>query len=192
MKNIGYKKIIILILTLIVFYLLYTKYFKKEKIEKPVTLKVEEEVFANSNQIKDIKYSSKDLKGNEYILLAKEGEIDLNNSDIIFLKDVTANIKMIKNNEIITIISNYGKYNTVNYDTIFSDSVKINYLDNQIIGDYLDFSMMKNMLIISKNVVYTNLENILKADVIELNTITKDTKIFMYNSNEKVNIESVN
>ena len=192
MKKTGYKKFIISILVLIIFFLFYTKYYKKEKIEKPVTLKVEEEVFANSNQIKDIKYSSKDLKGNEYILLAKEGEIDLNNSDIIFLKDVTANIKMIKNNEIITIISNYGKYNTINYDTIFSDNVKINYLDNQIIGDYLDFSMMKNMLIISKNVVYRNLENILKADVIELNTITKDTKIFMYNSNEKVNIESLN
>ena len=192
MKKTGYKKFLISILVLIIFFLLYTKYYKKEKIEKPVTLKVEEEVFTNSNQIKDIKYSSKDLKGNEYILLAKEGEIDLNNSDIIFLKDVTANIKMIKNNEIITIISNYGKYNTVNYDTIFSDNVEINYLDNQIISDYLDFSMMKNMLIISKNVVYRNLENILKADVIELNTITKDTKIFMYNSNEKVNIESVN
>ena len=192
MKKTGYKKFIISILVLIIFFLLYTKYYKKEEIEKPVTSKVEEEVFTNSNQIKDIKYSSKDLKGNEYILLAKEGEIDLNNSDIIFLKDVTANIKMIKNNEIITIISNYGKYNTVNYDTIFSDNVKINYLDNQIIGDYLDFSMMKNMLIISKNVVYRNLENILKADVIELNTITKDTKIFMYNLNEKVNIESVN
>lgn len=192
MKKTGYKKFLISILVLIIFFFLYIKYYKKEKIEKPVTLKVEEEVFTNSNQIKDIKYSSKDLKGNEYILLAKEGEIDLNNSDIIFLKDVTANIKMIKNNEIITIISNYGKYNTVNYDTIFSDKVKINYLDNQIIGDYLDFSMMKNMLIISKNVVYRNLENILKADVIELNTITKDTKIFMYNLNEKVNIESVN
>ena len=192
MKKTGYKKFLISILVLIIFFLLYTKYYKKEEIEKPVTSKVEEEVFTNSNQIKDIKYSSKDLKGNEYILLAKEGEIDLNNSDIIFLKDVTANIKMIKNNEIITIISNYGKYNTVNYETIFSENVKINYLENQIISDYLDFSMMKNMLIISKNVVYRNLENILKADVIELNTITKDTKIFMYDSNEKVNIESVN
>ena len=192
MKKKGYKKFIILITAFIIFFLLYSKYFKKEEIEKPVTLKIKEEDFTNSNQIKDLKYSSKDLKGNEYILLAKEGEIDLNNSDIIFLKDVTAYIKMIKNNEVITIISNYGKYNSINYDTIFSDNVKINYLDNQIIGDYLDFSMMKNMLIISKNVVYTNPENILKADVIELNTITKDTKIFMYNSNEKVNIESLN
>ena len=177
---------------LIVFFLLYLNYFKKEEIKEPVTLKIEKEDFINSNQIKDIKYSSKDLKGNEYILLAKEGEIDLNNNDIIFLKNVTAYIKMVKNNEIITIISNYGKYNTINYDTIFSDNVKINYIDNQIISDYLDFSMMKNMLIISKNVVYTNLDNILKADVIELNTITKDTKIFMHDLNEKVNIESLN
>ena len=192
MKKANYRKFIISVFTIIVFSLLYAKYFKKEEIDMPVNLKVEEEDFTDSNQIKDIKYSSKDLRGNEYILLAKEGEIDLNNNDIIFLKDVTAYIKMIKNNETITIISNYGKYNTINYDTIFSDNVKINYVDNQIVGDYLDFSMMKNMLIISKNVVYTNLENILKADVVELNTITKDTKIFMYNSNEKVIIESLN
>ena len=192
MKKTGYKKFIISITAIIIFFLLYSKYFQKKEIAKPVTLKIEEENFTDSNQIKDIKYSSKDLKGNEYILLANEGEIDLDNNDVIFLKDVKAYIKIIKNNEIITIISSYGKYNTINYDTIFSDNVKINYLDNQIIGDYLDFSIMKNMLIISKNVVYTNPENILKADVVELNTITKDTKIFMYNSKEKVNIESLN
>ena len=52
--------------------------------------------------------------------------------------------------------------------------------------------MNKNLLIISKNVVYTNPTNILKADVVELDTITKDTKIFMHNSKDKVNIESRN
>ena len=192
MKKTVYIRFIISIFAVIIFFLLYSKYFQKKEIESPVTQKIKEENFTDSNQIKDIKYSSKDLKGNEYILLANEGEVDLDNNDIIFLKDVTAYIKIMKNNEIITIISSYGKYNTINYDTIFSDNVKINYLDNQIIGDYLDFSIMKNMLIISKNVVYTNPENILKADVVELNTITKDTKIFMYNSKEKVNIESLN
>ena len=192
MKKTVYIRFIISIFAIIIFFLLYSKYFQKKEIESPVTQKIEEENFTDSNQIKDIKYSSKDLKGNEYILLANEGEIDLDNSDIIFLKDVTAYIKTIKKNEIITIISSYGKYNTINNDTIFSDNVKINYLDNQILGDYLDFSIMKNMLIISKNVVYTNPENILKADVVELNTITKDTKIFMYNLKEKVNIESLN
>ena len=192
MKKTVYIRFIISFFAIAILFLLYSKYFQKTEIESPVTQKTEKKIFTDSNQIKDIKYSSKDLKGNEYILLAKEGEIDLDNNDIIFLKDVTAYIKIIKDNEIITIISNYGKYNTVNYDTIFSDSVKINYLDNKIIGDYLDFSMMKNMLIISKNVVYTNPENILKADVVELDTVTKDTKIFMYNLKEKVNIKSIN
>ena len=116
----------------------------------------------------------------------------MNNNDVIFLKNVTAYIKLIKNNELITIISNFGKYNTVNYDTIFSKDVKINYLDNRITGNYLDFSMMKNLLIISKNVVYTNPENILKADVMELDTITKDTKIFMHNYKEKIVVKNRN
>ena len=37
--------------------------------------------------------------------------------------------------------------------------------------------MKRNSMIMSKNVVYTNLENILKADVIEIELDTKDTKI---------------
>ena len=50
--------------------------------------------------------------------------------------------------------------------------------------------MKRNSMIISKNVIYTNLENILKADVIEMNIDTKDTKIFMHKNNQKVNIKS--
>jgi len=187
---------IVLILSLIIITLfVYYKYFKedKSKLSKPVnpTTDIEEEAVYNSNIIKDINYTSRDLKGNEYILVAKEGEIDLDNSDIIFLTDVTAYIKLVKNSELIVITSNYGKYNTINYDTIFSKNVKIDYVDNIITGDYLDFSMMKNLLIVSRNVVYKNLENTMKADVIELDTTTKDTKIFMYNSNKQVNVTNI-
>ena len=47
-------------------------------------------------------------------------------------------------------------------------------------------------MIISKNVIYSNLENILKADVIEINIDTKDTRIFMYEENRKVNVKNKN
>ena len=47
-------------------------------------------------------------------------------------------------------------------------------------------------MIVSKNVIYTNLENILNADVIEINIETKDTKIFMYENQKKVNIKNKN
>ena len=192
MKKINYKFILslIVILFITIFFFINFKFSKEKHIDQNQNLEIKEENFTNSNIIKDIEYSSKDLKGNEYIILSEEGEIDLKNNDIIFLKNVTAYIKMSKNDETILIVSDFGKYNTVNYDTIFSKNVKINYLDNQITSDYLDFSMIKNILIISKNVVYTNPENVLNADVIELDTITKDTKIFMYNSEKKVNIKS--
>jgi hypothetical protein len=42
----------------------------------------------------------------------------------------------------------------------------------------------------SRKVVYTNLENILKADVIEINISNKDTKIFMFKDNKKVIVKS--
>jgi hypothetical protein len=195
MKKKNFLKIILILSLIIITWFVYSEYFKedKSKLTKPAnsTTKIEEEIVYNSNIIKDINYTSKDLKGNEYILIAKEGEIDLDNSDIIFLTDVTAYIKLVKNSELIVITSNYGKYNTINYDTIFSKNVKIDYVDNIITGDYLDFSMMKNLLIISRNVVYKSIENTMKADVIELDTITKDTKIFMYNSKEQVNITNI-
>jgi hypothetical protein len=195
MKKKIFLKIVLILSLIIITWFVYSKYFEedKNKLSKPVNPKseIEEEVVYNSNIIKDINYTSRDLKGNEYILIAKEGEIDLDNSDIIFLTDVTAYIKLVKNSELIVITSNYGKYNTINYDTIFSKNVKIDYVDNIITGDYLDFSMMKNLLIVSRNVVYKNLENTMKADVIELDTTTKDTKIFMYNSDEQVNVTNI-
>ena len=45
-------------------------------------------------------------------------------------------------------------------------------------------------MIVSKNVVYQNLNNSLKADVVEMNIKTKDTKIFMYEKDKQVNIKN--
>ena len=97
---------------------------------------------------------------------------------------------MLLNSDVIKIKSDFGKYNTSNYDTIFSKNVIIDYLDNKITGEYLDFSLIDNRMILSRNIVFTNLENILKGYVIEMDIETKDTKIFMYEKEKKVNIKN--
>ena len=184
-KKVGF--LIIFILTILIL-----AYFVIIKFKSDVTTNIDlNEENHNSNIIKDVNYTSKDANGNEYIIDASEGEIDLNNTNIIFLTNVKALIKL-KNKENVTITSDFGKYNTVNYDTIFNQNVIIKYLDNKIIGEYLDFSLNRNTMIISKNVIYTNIDNVLKADVIEMNIETKDTKIFMYNAENKVNIKNKN
>ena len=109
----------------------------------------------------------------------------------MYLTKVDGLIKL-KNSDNILIESNFGKYNIDNFDTIFSKNVIINYLDNKITGEYLDFSLERNLMIISKNVIFNNLKNTLKADVIEIDIMTKDTKIFMYEKEKKVNIKSKN
>ena len=94
----------------------------------------------SSNIVENINYVTTDTDGNEYVVTAKTGEIDYSDTNILFLKDVKALIKL-KNSETIEIRSDFGKYNSSNFDTIFSKNVLINYLENKIFDYYLYFSI---------------------------------------------------
>ena len=195
------KTILGIIVTTCFLFILFFLYFKSNQEEKIVEKKIEpienenkedlEEKIESFNTIEDVSYSAKDIKGNEYFLKASKGTIDQNESNFIFLKYVNATIKL-KDYRLIEISSDFGKYNIKNYDTIFSKNVIVTYLNNKISGDYLDFSLDKNLMIISRNVVMRNEKSSLKADVIEVNIDTKDIKIFMYEENKKVIIDSEN
>ena len=188
------KYVKIFLIILISFLVIFTFFIKSQKEEQTTITdqKIEnEDVVYNSNIIENVNYITKDNDGNEYIINAIQGEIDYSNSNIIYLTRVRAKIKL-KNSENIIISSDFGKYDSNNFDTIFSKNVIINYLDNEIKGEYLDFSIQRNSMIISKNLVYKNLENILKADVIEIDIKTKDAKIYMYESEKQVNMKNRN
>ena len=180
--------IILIFITSLV--LVYSNFFKKIETVQIEPIREESEIYS-SNIIKNVKYTTKDAEGNTYTITASEGEIDYTNSNIIYLTNVSALIELV-NLESISISSKYGKYNSKNFDTIFSKNVIINYLDNNIIGEYLDFSIDRNSMLISRKVVYRSLDNILKADAIEMNIKTKDIKIFMYEKQKKVNLKSKN
>ena len=175
---------ILLILSIIVLAIsIFLKFDKKKEVVLNNNIE-NGDINTNSNIIKDVNYISKDKSGNEYILFATEGQVDISDSNKIFLTNVKAIVNLSDNTKV-EIKSDFGKYNIDNFDTIFSKNVIITYIDNEITGDYVDFSLERNSLIISKNVIYTNLENILKADAVEIDIKTKDTKIFMYEKGKK-------
>ena len=182
--------IFIILLFIIILILLNSIFFKKENKSQIKTQKLENEVYS-SNKIKDVKYTTKDTDGNEYVITAVEVEIDYSNTNIIYLTNIKAIIKLVNSYDIL-ITSDYGKYNSGNFNTIFSKNVVINYENNEITGKYLDFSLERNSLLISKKVVYKNLKNTLKADAVEMNIKTKDVKIFMYENQKKINIKGIN
>ena len=188
LKKVALTLIILTILISLAF-IIFKKSSETKKIQTNKLTEPSETY--STNLLENVEYISKDTKGNEYIIKALEGEIDLNNNEIIYLKNVRSEIKL-KNSNIIKITSDFGKYNTSNFNTIFSKNVVITYLENKITSEYLDFSLGRNTMVISKNVIYSNLENILNADVVEINIETKDTKIFMYENQKKLNIKNKN
>ena len=145
----------------------------------------------NSDTIKNVKYVSNDQHGNEYIISAEEGEINFSNKDIIFLKNIEAKLIMNDLSEIL-IKSDFGKYNVINYETILNKNVIINNKDLKIHGNNLEFSLFKNLIIVSENVSLNYKENILKTDAIEMNLTSKDIKVFMFDNHNKVMIKSFN
>ena len=106
----------------------------------------------------------------------------------MFLRDVVAFI-FIKDSDTVKITSNFGKYNSKNYDTIFSENVIVIYPGHKITGEYLDFSFLNNLgTFTDKCYLYWRKTNLF-ADKIEMNLATKDTKIFMNDTGKKVLIE---
>ena len=169
----------------------YLKYFTKkfENVKKtPIIEKIDEDQNNTSTYIDDINYISTDAKGNKYQITAKLAEIKIENSDVMFLSDVVAFI-FLKDSDTVKITSNLGKYNSKNYDTIFSENVIVIYPGHKITGEYLDFSFLTNLGIFTTNVIYTGEKTNLFADKIEMNLTTKDTKIFMNDTRKKILIE---
>jgi hypothetical protein len=138
-----------------------------------------------NNLIKNLSYFSKDNLGNEYIIESKYSELNLDNVDIINMESVSAKIIM-ANSKPIYITSNFAKYNNENYETTFTDNVLIVYLDNKIRCEKFYISIENNIANVTDNVIYENPKGKLIADTIEIDLITKNSKIFMIDKNKKV------
>ena len=138
-----------------------------------------------NNLIKNLSYFSKDNLGNEYIIESKYSELNLDNVDIISMESVSAKIIM-ANSKPIYVTSNFAKYNNENYETTFTDNVLIVYLDNKIRCEKFHISIKNNFANVTDNVIYENPNGILIADTIEIDLITKNSKIFMIDKSKKV------
>ena len=169
--------------------LFYLKYFKNsQKISENIP-KEEQQIITsqndNSTYIDNVNYISSDTRGNRYQITAEQAEIKIEDPDVMLLENVVAYI-FNKDSDTAMITSNFGVYNSKNYDTIFSENVIILYPGHKITGEYLDLSFLKNLGTISKDVIYKGEKTSLFADKVEINLTTKDTKIFMDDKNKKV------
>ena len=179
-----------LILTLLFISLfIFLKYFKKTNLKNEFNPNMEQTISSSESLIEDLKYISTDKEGNEYKIEAKKGNIDKTDPDIIYLENVRAIISL-RESDYIEIESKFAKYNTKKFDTLFNDSVSINYGEHLLKSEFLDLSFEKSLVSIYDNVRYISGISSLRADKAEIDILNKKTKIFMENPGDKVQISN--
>jgi LPS export ABC transporter protein LptC len=179
---------LLLILFLIAFIAIFILYFSKKNEKTNISdIKIEKSNpdIANQNLLKNIQYNYNDNKGNNYEINAESGKIRLKNSDLIYMTNVTAYINL-NNHETITINSDYANFNNKSYETKFIENVLIIQENQQITSEELYFSLEDNIILISKEVTFNKPGFNLKADKVEIDLITKNSKIFMDDKNKKI------
>jgi len=176
---------------LIIIFFFYYKYFSSSK--GALITEITESVSSNSeiiqsqnNLIKDMSYETTDDQGNKYLIYSEYGEVNADEPDIILMKNVVAKIQLFEK-DTIYINSLSAKYNIINYETNFNKDVQLSYLDHEVFAENIDLSFQKNFVWLNTNVIYRNLDYELFADKIEIDLITKNSKIFT-NESKKVKI----
>ena len=191
-----YKKIIIQFLLLITLFgviiSVFFLYCKEEKNQKETNIKTSKitklEIDNETGTlIKDLNYSFSDPSGNYYELFSEIGIVDINNLDKMFMTNVKVLIYL-KNFPPIKIVSKYAYYNKIDHETNFFEDVELTHLIHKATSENLDISFTNNKASMYKNIVYNKPGTQLTADRLEIDLITKNTKIFMDNKSEKIKI----
>tara|TARA_B100000989_G_scaffold288756_1_gene259813 strand:- start:5370 stop:5972 length:603 start_codon:yes stop_codon:yes gene_type:complete len=194
-KVFQFVLLILLIIISIIFYQIYFSDNKKIVQKNDAIVESEIKNLSNnseeksSNIIQNLKYVSKDLLGNTYIVIAESATINKDRENEVKLSEVNA--KIIKNdNTSILIYSTTADYNKINHNTVFKEKVHVEYEKQTIDANIVILNFSDNFIEILENVYYINEDTEIYADKAELNLLNNELKISMINAEDKVQITS--
>lgn len=194
---------LVIILILIFISILIYKFYYNQELQDEVKINeiaISKDKIDNEGQnlIMDIKYTSNNNQGDIYEIIADYGETSLIDPNLMFLTNVTGNI-IFKEKENIKLNSDFAGFNTKTFETTFINNVIIIRGDQTITGNELYLVLEQNekaiednpdidqnLIRISYNVLFESPGYTLKADVIEIDLITKNMNIFMNKKLKKV------
>jgi lipopolysaccharide export system protein LptA len=209
-KNTIIQLLLFFILIILGSYVFYN--FSKNKEENNLNIlkknennNIDEKKLSNNqNIIENIRYQSSNFRGDTFEILAKYGETFLENPNQMKLTKVNSNI-LFKNGEIINLKSNFADFNTQTFETTFFENVSIIKKNEIIKGDKLYFMMEasnnisdssnekeENIIRLTGNVIYKKPGYTAKADIIEIDLVTKNLIIEMTKKTDRVVINTNN
>ena len=144
------------------------------------------DLVSNENSlIKNLKYEININNQSQYNLSSELSEIIIiNDIEIVKMKKVKA-LFINKNSFPLTIYSDNADYNINTHKTTFMNNVKIQYLNNTINSEKLDFSVDENIIHISNKVKYAGDLGVISTDNLRINLITKKIDIYMNDNTDR-------
>ena len=181
-------QIFLSILVLIILAFVYQKYFNTE-LEKGSVINENSTKNKGKNEqennLINITYDSIDREGRKYIITAETGNFKENEPDLIYMTNVNAKIILL-DGSIIYINSLKAEYNSSSYDTKFNLNVELKFLEHTIFSQNLNIFFQKNLIEAFDDLTYKNSDIIMLADKIEIDLLTKKSKIYNFNNSNVI------
>ena len=184
-------QILIILLIILISYLVLNIYFFDKKdisdLDLNENLVIEEDNLNFVNVMENLEYKSSDKSGNNYIIKAKKGKVNLEKENLLILEDVYGEIKLVGKSTIY-IYSNFAQYNRNNFDTRFYQNVLVNFEDKRFNCDNLDLFFKDNFGSMYNNIVFVDENTQINADQVNMNLLNGDMNIKMFQEEKKIKI----
>ena len=184
-------QILIILLIILISYLVLNIYFFDKKdisdLDLNENLVIEEDNLNFDNVMENLEYKSSDKSGNNYIIKAKKGKVNLEKENLLILEDVYGEIKLVGKSTIY-IYSNFAQYNRNNFDTRFYQNVFVNFEDKRFNCDNLDLFFKDNFGSMYNNIVFVDENTQINADQVNMNLLNGDINIKMFQEEKKIKI----
>ncbi len=194
-KKLRFLQLILLLAATLIIFFTYSKRdneLQDKIISKETEKKIQKQIASQSEDgdiFFNIEYTGLDLAGNRYILKSEEAFSKKSNQEIVELKTVEAAFYF-KDNTVLKIYSNTGKYNNKTLDMSFFGDVKALYEDSRLFAQKAEYSNSKSYLEISEKVKINDTKGTMVADKLFFD-IKKQTLNIASFEDKKVNTNIV-
>lgn len=176
-----------LVLIFIGFFLILLTYFyyphmEKNKLSKDQSTREDLEKtleYAHSTTFENIEYQGLYDLDKPFSVKSEKAHILDEEPDIVYMSNMNV-VLYLKDERIVRIISNRGRYNKATYDCFFEEDVRATDGETKIFSENLDLLATENFVKIYNNVKLNHSTGSLRADKIDYDFETKYFKVSMF------------
>jgi len=154
--------------------------FHKESKREDLTKKSENNEVSS---FEDLKYTGIYDLDKTFIIKSNKAYINKEDPDVVYMTNMNV-VLYLKDNRIVTIVSDKGRYNKATYDCFFENNVKATDGQTKIFAENLDLLATENIVKIYNKVSLKDPSGYLKADKINYDFETKNFKVLMFGDND--------